>query len=40
MSIWKIWGITLIVASAYLALAAEIDYRSERADRCAVMHCT
>ncbi len=39
MSIWKIWGITLIVAAAYLMLCSEIDYRAARAERCAVMHC-
>jgi hypothetical protein len=39
MKLWQIWGVTLIVAAAYLVLASEMDYRAARSERCAVMHC-
>jgi hypothetical protein len=35
----KIWAITLIVASAYLAVCSEIDYRAAQIERCSVVRC-
>jgi len=39
MGIIKIWAVTLIVASAYLALGAEMDYRAAQIERCSVVRC-
>lgn len=36
----KAWGIALIVLAVYSAMAAEIDYRAARIERCAVVHCS
>jgi hypothetical protein len=39
VKLWQIWGITFLVAAAYLAICAEIDYRAARLERCTVVHC-
>lgn len=40
MKAWQISGVILIVASAYLALASEIEYRHAHVERCSVVHCS
>ncbi|GJH15008.1 hypothetical protein CBA19CS22_00720 [Caballeronia novacaledonica] len=39
MKLWQVWCITFLVAGAYLAICAELDYRAARIERCAVIRC-
>ncbi|WP_284509530.1 hypothetical protein [Caballeronia sp. GAFFF3] len=39
MKLWQIWGITFLIAAAYLTLCAELDYRAALTERCKVVNC-
>ncbi|TCK39682.1 hypothetical protein B0G84_2369 [Paraburkholderia sp. BL8N3] len=39
MKLWQIWGISLIVASAFLAIDSETSYRAAQMERCSHVRC-